>query len=107
MPSRYDITRRIRAAVDRSDDPHLLIDMVREELEDHIQRIEVLEKDVQSLKNSDRNQWTKTGIWAVVKERLDSEAIVWLRWAARVFLGVLITGAAGGVVWIFKQAIAK
>lgn len=73
--SKYDITRRLRAAVDRSEDPHLLLDMQNEELETMTARIDTLERELRAVKNTLRGEWTETGIWAVVKARLNVQAV--------------------------------
>jgi hypothetical protein len=100
--SRFDITRRLRAAVDRSEDPHLLIDMVREEQQEHVERLATLERDVKLLQDAERKRVTDSGVWRIVKGKLEEETIDWFRWAIRGTLGavgVLIITALFRLVW--------
>jgi hypothetical protein len=107
--SRFDITRRLRAAVDRSEDPHLLIDMVREEQEEHLQRLKALEREVRGLKVSLQSvrEWTATGVWNAVKVRLDSQA---LKAGKKLAWGIVAGGGTlllGLITWLASHLTWK
>jgi hypothetical protein len=102
--SKYDITSRLRAAVDREVDPYLHIDMVREEQEQHLQRIKTLERELRALKVTVQGmrEWTSTGVWNAVKVRLDAKTVSWVTWATRAALcgvGAAALSALGWLVW--------
>jgi hypothetical protein len=89
-------TQRMRARLLELDQPAVVVealdDTIRdietrygESLEDHDTRIRLLEI-------AEQNRLTKTGVWTIVKGKIEDEAIDWWKWAVR---GVLATvGAA-------------
>lgn len=103
--SRFDITSRIRAAVDRSEDPHLLIDMVREEQGEHDERLTDLERDVKLLQDAERDRLTRTGVWPIVKAKLDEEAVDWVKWGVRAAFCGFGTAMLSGMAWIITRII--
>jgi hypothetical protein len=60
--------------------------MSRTGLSDHEKRILMLEE-------AERNRITESGVWKVVKAKLDGEAVGWMKWGTRAAIGGL--GAAG------------
>lgn len=100
----FNITQRIVAAIDRSEDPHLAIDILRQEVLDQAGDIQELRRELMGLKNAELERLTKTGAWFYVKAKLNEEAIDWGKWAIR---GTLGTAAAAIAVWAFKHVAWK
>lgn len=103
--SRFGMTGKVLAKADREVDPYQHIDRVREEVYEHLERLERLELEVQALKNANVNRYTDSGIWRVVKVKLEEKAIDWMVWASRALLigvgGVLIKA----IEWLIKKAM--
>lgn len=59
--------------------------MARSGLSDHDKRILMLE-------DANRQRFTESGIWTIVKAKLDQEAVDWMKWAVRA--GLCGLGAA-------------
>lgn len=104
MP-RFGMTGKVLAKADRDVDPYQHIDRVREEVYEHLERLEALEREVQALKNANVTRYTDSGIWKVVKIKLDEKAVDWMVWAARALLvgfgGVLIKA----IEWMIRKAM--
>lgn len=73
--------------------------MARGGLRDHEDRLKMLE-------DAARNRVTESGVWRIVKGKLDGEAVGWMKWATRAALGGL--GAAGlGLVGLLLKLAWK
>lgn len=95
------ITQRVLAAIDRSDDPHLHIDILRRAVYQHAAKLCQMGQAIKILQDAERKRITDSGVWKVVKGKLDEQAVDWAKWAIR---GTL--GAAGGsiIVWLLSLA---
>lgn len=98
------MTGKVLVKVDREVDPYQHIDRVREEVYEHVGRLDALENEVQALKNANIKRWTETGIWGVVKSRSNEEKIDWLLWGIRAALGGIGAAALLGAGFIIKMA---
>lgn len=94
----FNITQRIVAAIDRSEDPHLAIDVLRQEVLDQGQDIQELARELRALKNAELERLTKTGAWFYVKAKLNDEAVDWSKWALRGSLAAIGTALLGGLL---------
>jgi hypothetical protein len=100
--SRFGSTGKVLVKVDREVDPYQHIDRVREEVFEHVQRLEDLERDVKLLKLAEQKRVTDSGVWKIVKGKLEEETIDWVKWAIRGTVGVvatLIITAAFRLIW--------
>jgi hypothetical protein len=97
-----NITSRILAAIDRSDDPHLHIDILREADLEQSEAIQQLQRDVKLLQDAERKRLTDTGVWKIVKGKLDQETVDWVKWAVRAALAGLGTGGLALLAWLLK-----
>lgn len=98
------ITQRVLTAIDRSVDPYIHIDRLRRAVADQYDTIEAMDKDIQLLKLAEQKRVTETGVWKIVKGKLEEETIDWVKWAIRGTVGALGVSALGGLVWILKLA---
>ena len=106
--SRFGQTGIVIAKCDRSVDPYQHIDRARQEVYEHLVRLEVLEREMIAVKNSVRGELTDSGIWDVVQARLNSQAVRYgskfVHWAVGLaglgvvsLLGLLFTYALKGL----------
>jgi hypothetical protein len=102
--SRFGETGMVAAKCDRSVDPYTHIDHIRDEIVTQNLRQDRFALELQALKNSDRAEWTKTGIWYVVKAKLDEEAVDWLKWFIRGAAAAVGSGLLALLVWVLKLA---
>lgn len=106
--SRFGQTGMVVAKCDRAVDPYQHIDRTREEVYEHLLRLEVLEREMIAVKNSLRGELSDTGIWDVVKAKLDAKtvenAINWRTWAIRGVIGGLSGLLLWGIVDVVKLA---
>lgn len=90
------ITQRVLAAIDRSEDPHLHIDILRRAIYQQATKISQLGSGLKLLQDSERERLTNTGVWTFVKAKLDAEtakSVVWAKRAALTGLGgAFLTG---------------
>jgi hypothetical protein len=71
--------------------------MSRTGLSDHEKRLLMLEE-------AERNRVTESGVWRIVKGKLDGEAVGWMKWGTRAALGGLGVAGLGLLGWILKLA---
>ena len=71
--------------------------MARSGLNDHDTRIKMLE-------DAERNRVTESGVWRIVKGKLDGEAVGWMKWGTRAALGGLGAAGLGLLGWVLKLA---
>lgn len=106
--SRFGQTGIVIAKCDRAVDAYQHIDRTRQEVYEHLVRLEVLEREMIAVKNSVRGELSDTGIWDVVKAKLDGKtvesAIDWRTWAIRGVLGSLGGLTVLGIVFLLKTA---
>lgn len=98
------ITSRILAAIDRSEDPHLHIDILREADLEQSEAIQKLQRDVKLLQDAERDRLTGTGAWRIVKAKLDEEAVDWMKWAIRGVAALVGTGLLSAAAYIIGLA---
>jgi hypothetical protein len=102
--SRFGQTGIVIAKCDRSVDPYVHIDRTRQEVYEHLLRLEALELEVQGIKNTNVTRWTETGIWDVFQARLNRRAIrlgsKLMHWVVGL-IGIGVTGLLG---LLFKLA---
>jgi hypothetical protein len=102
------ITQKVRTALYESGQGELVHEIVidgmrdieqmaRGGLKDHSDRIKILE-------DAERARVTETGVWRIVKGKLDAEAVGWMRWATRAGLAALGSGALAGLAWLIRLA---
>lgn len=92
------LTQRVLAAIDKSDDPHLHIDILRRELYEQAEAMQAMARDIKLLQDAERERLTATGAWTLVKAKLEEEAIDWVKWMIRGTVGALglaLVGALG------------
>jgi hypothetical protein len=71
--------------------------MARGGLHDHEDRLKMLE-------DASRNRVTESGVWRIVKGKLDGEAVGWMKWGTRAALGGLGVAGLGLVGLLLKLA---
>lgn len=98
------ITSRILAAIDRSDDPHLHIDILREADLEQSEAIQKLQRDMKILQDAQRERLTETGVWRIVKGKLDEKTVKWMKWAARGSLAGIGAALLACIAWVLKLA---
>lgn len=92
MPQ-FGMTGKVLAKVDREVDPYTHIDRVREAVFDQAEDIANLKRRLKLLENAQIERVTETGVWRIVKSKLDAEAVGWAKWATRAMLAGLGTAA--------------
>jgi hypothetical protein len=65
--------------------------MARGGLTDHEKRLLILE-------DAERKRVTETGVWRIVKGKLDGQAVDWAQWAIKGVLAVIGTALVGGLL---------
>lgn len=85
------VTQRILAAIDRSDDPHLHIDIIRRAVFQLAGKLSQMGNAIKVLQDAERERITDTGVWKIVKGKLDAEKVDWVKWAIRAGLAGLGT----------------
>lgn len=98
-----NITQRVLAAIDKSEDPHLAIDILRQEDERQSSMLLKLEKRIVLLEEAERDRITKTGVWTIVKSKLEEETVDWVKWAVRGCLGALFAALVSGAGWAIVE----
>jgi hypothetical protein len=98
------ITQRVLAAIDKSDDPHLHIDILREELNRQSEAMQVMARDIKLLQDAERDRLTETSVIRTVKEEFSNREINWMKWAVRAVLAGVGTALLGGAGWVIKLA---
>lgn len=99
-------TQKILAAIDKSVDPHISIDITRRAIFKLAVRIQQMGRLIRSLENDVRDlkgkkPLTDTGVWRVVQAKLNEQEVSWVRrilWAAACGLGTALLGALGWVL---------
>lgn len=71
--------------------------MARGGLSDHEKRLLMLEE-------GQRERVTESGVWKIVKGRLDTQAVGWSSWAVKAALAGLGTALLGIIGWILTLA---
>lgn len=107
---RFGLTGKVLVKVDREVDPYQHIDHVREEVFDQGQVIEALDKRVLLLEEAERKRerpLTESGVWKVVKAKLDAEAVDWAKWAVRGILAGVCGIVFALVQWLIRWWIQR
>jgi hypothetical protein len=102
--NRFGTTGLVPVAVDRTVDPYTHIDRVRGEVYDLIARQQALELELQALKNAEADRVTQSGVWTIVKGKIDEEVVRWVRWGIRAGLVGLWGTILTGIGWLIKRA---
>lgn len=92
-----EVTQRILAAIDRSEDPHLHIDILRRAVYKQAVKLQQMGTAIKRLQdaNRERKNFTDSGVWKVVKGKLDEQAVDWVKWAVRGTLAIIGAGLLG------------
>ena len=69
------------------------------ELEERLHRAE---RDIRLLQNAEQERITKSGVWTIVKGKLDAEAVNWMKWGVRASVGALIAGLVTAVGFLLR-----
>jgi hypothetical protein len=72
--------------------------MARTGLNDHETRLKMLEDE-------SRNRVTESGVWRIVKGKLDSEAVGWMKWGTRAAIGGAGAAGLGLLGWVIKMVL--
>lgn len=99
------MTGRVLVKVDREVDAYQHIDRVREEVSEHVDRLEALERDVKLLQQAERDRLTQTGVWTFVKAKLEAEAVGWMKWAIRAALMGAGAATIKAAEWLIRRAM--
>lgn len=95
------MTGKIAAKADRERDPFEYIDETRQEIVEVNDWRDATDKRLKILEDAERDRLTKTGVWMIVKEKLEAETVDWVKWAVRAAFagfGSLMIGIAGWVI---------
>jgi hypothetical protein len=96
------ISQKVRTALIESGNEDLVNEIYTDALSQFEERIYVLERDVRLLQQAEQDRITRSGVWTIVKGKLDSEAVDWMRWAARITAGAIIGAVVTGIFWFAK-----
>jgi hypothetical protein len=99
--SRFGMTGKIAAKADRSRDPFEYIDDTRDEVVQINEWREATDRRLLALEAAERERLTETGVWSIVKEKLEAETVDWVKWLIRasvVGLGGIMVASAGWVI---------
>jgi hypothetical protein len=102
-----EITQRILAAIDRSEDPHLHIDILRRAVYKQAVKIQQMGRALKTLQDAERDRLTRTGVWTIVKGKLDERAVGWVQWAIRGTLAVAGTAIIGTLLKLAWKGLTK
>lgn len=95
------MTGKIVARTDRTRDPYEYLDDIRQEIVEINEWRDATDKRLKVLEDAERDRLTKTGVWTIVKEKLEAETVDWMKWAVRAAFtgfGSLMIGIAGWVI---------
>ncbi len=102
------MTGKIVAKADRSQDPFGYIDDLRQEVYELGESRDAQDKRIKLLEDAERDRLTGTGVWLIVKEKLEAETVDWVKWGIRAAfcgLGSLMLTAMGWmIVRIFRTS---
>ncbi len=103
---RFGMTGKVVAKADRQVDPYTHIDHIREQIFDYGEEFEKLWQQINSLRTTINNKrdWTESGVWRVVRAKLDEEAIDWVKWGVRAALAGVGTAFLTFLIWMGKLA---
>lgn len=104
MPQ-FGMTGKVLAKVDREVDAYQHIDRVRDEVFDQAEDIVRLKRRVKTLENAQADRITATGIWTIVKGKLNEEKVDWAKWMVRAGLAGLGTAFLSLMAVILKWAL--
>jgi hypothetical protein len=102
--SRFGMTGKVVAKADREIDPYQHIDHLRQEVFDLGEELRAQRLEIQALKNENAERVTESGVWTIVKNKLDAEAVSWMKWGIRISVGSLLTAMLTGIGWLIKKA---
>lgn len=102
--SRFGLTGKVVAKADRDVDPYQHIDHLRQEVFDLGEEQRAQDLEIQALKNANVDRVTESGVWTIVKNRLDEEAVRWMKWGIRISVASLLTAMLTGIGWLIKKA---
>jgi hypothetical protein len=98
------ITQRVLAAIDKSDDPHLHIDILRQQLSDQSLELKRQAQRIVALEDAERDRLTQTSVLRTIKDEFSKREINWMKWAVRGVLAGVGTALLGGAGWVLKLA---
>jgi len=99
-------TGKIVVKADRDVDPYQHIDHLRQQAYELGEEQEKIWAQINALRNSVSNKrdWTESGVWRVVKEKLEEETIDWVKWGVRAALAGLGTAFLAVMAWLLRLA---
>lgn len=99
------MTGKIVAKADRGADPFTYIDDIRQEVFEIGEWKEAVEKRLKILEDNwrDRPWVTETGVWPIVKAKLEEETIDWMKWGIRAFFCGVGAFMLSGVGWVISR----
>ena len=102
---RFGQTGKIVAKADRSQDPFVYIDSLRQEVYELGEQLEGdVYKRLKILEDAERERLTKTGVWSLVKMKLDEEAVDWVKWGIRAIAAGLGASLLTAMGWLIAKA---
>jgi hypothetical protein len=102
--SRFGMTGRVIAKADRQVDIYVHVDRIRDEVYEHVQRLERAERRIAALEAAERERLTETGVLRTVRDEFSRREIGWMKWAVRGILAGLGTALLGVAGWVIKLA---
>jgi hypothetical protein len=100
---RFGMTGKIAAKADRARDPFEYIDDLRQEVVEVNEWQSRTDRRLQILEDAERKRLTETGVWRVVRDKLDDEAIDWVKWGVRAAFCGFGTLMLSGMGWIIAR----
>lgn len=94
------VTQRVLAAIDKSDDPHLQIDILRRAVYQLAGKISQMGNAIKILQDAERERknWTESGIYKVVEEQAGKKAVNWAAVQLKIGLGAALLALLGLVL---------
>lgn len=90
----FNVSQRIRVQLIEDGHTELAVESIIEPIRDLEEELGLLRRDVKLLQdaNRERKNYTDSGIWKVVKGKLDEQAVGWVKWALRGVLAIMGAG---------------
>lgn len=99
------ITRRILSAIDSSNDPNLITDILRASDLEQSEAITRLQAEVRHLVAAEQTRLTETAVLQMVNQQFSNREMGWIKWAVRGVLAGLGTTLLALAGWVFKLAL--
>ena len=102
------ITQRVLAAIDRSDDPHLHIDILRRAVYQQAAKLQQFGSALKRLQDAERKRLTESGVFRAIKADRDQRQLKWFTnwrtWIVRGLVAAAGTAFLSVMAWVLKLA---